>query len=162
MTNFVSPFEKWVAKCVASEVNDFTMEYWRKRQFKILVHFSDWDSCTDDNCHRIQLRIGGFENLFVWVGHFEFFFASFPWKQVKVYWLARMGQNFDQAKCDNTFWPMPNILKGSVPSVLMSKKISCASLDLISGSCCVYASKRDKNYAKQNWKVYKLSIDTYL
>ena len=37
-----------------------------------------------------------------WVGHFEFFFwfffdffASFPWKQVKVYWLARMGRNFD-------------------------------------------------------------------
>ena len=25
-----------------------------------------------------------------------------------------MAQNFDQAKCDNTFWPMPNILKGSV------------------------------------------------
>ena len=26
------------------------------------------------------------------------FFALFPSKQVKVYWLARMGQNFDQAK----------------------------------------------------------------
>ena len=25
-----------------------------------------------------------------------------------------MAQNFDQAKRDNTFWPMPNILKGSV------------------------------------------------
>ena len=43
-----------------------------------------------------------------------FFFAFFEWKQVKVYWLARMGQNFDQAKCDGTFWPRPNILKGSV------------------------------------------------
>ena len=43
----------------------------------------------------------------------------------------------------------------------MSKKISRASLDLISGSCCVYASKRDKNYAKQKWKVYKFSIDTF-
>ena len=43
----------------------------------------------------------------------------------------------------------------------MSKKISLASLDLISGSCCVYASKRDKNYAKQKWKVYKFSIDTF-
>ena len=29
--------------------------------------------------------------------------ASFPLKQVKVYWLARMGQNFDQAKQENTF-----------------------------------------------------------
>ena len=27
-----------------------------------------------------------------------------------------MGQNFDQAKCDNTFWPRPNILTGSVRS----------------------------------------------
>ena len=44
----------------------------------------------------------------------EFFFAFFPWKLVKVYWLARMGQNFDQAKRDNTFWPTPNILGGSV------------------------------------------------
>jgi hypothetical protein len=25
-----------------------------------------------------------------------------------------MGQNFDKAKFDNTFWPRPNILKGSV------------------------------------------------
>ena len=32
----------------------------------------------------------------------------------KVPWLARMGQNFYQVKRDNTFWPMPNILKGSV------------------------------------------------
>ena len=67
-------------------------------------------------------RIGDFEkhcffesailNLF-----FEFiylFFAFFPWKQVKVYWLARMGQIFDQATYDNTFWPRPNILTGSV------------------------------------------------
>ena len=44
----------------------------------------------------------------------NFFFALFPWKLVKVYWLARMAQNFDQAKRDNTFWPTPNILGGSV------------------------------------------------
>ena len=42
------------------------------------------------------------------------FFAFFQLKQVKGYGLVRMGQNFDQAKCDNTFWPRPNILKGSV------------------------------------------------
>ena len=52
------------------------------------------------------------------VGHFEFFFfASFSCKMAKVSWLARMGQNFDQAKCDNTFWPRPNILTGSVCSM---------------------------------------------
>ena len=35
---------------------------------------------------------------FFWVGHFDFFLASFSWKQVKVYWLASMCQNFDKAK----------------------------------------------------------------
>ena len=68
-----------------------------------------------------------FENWRFWkisffsVGHFEIFFskkniffASFSCKMAKVSWLARMGQNFDQAKCDNTFWPRPNILTGSV------------------------------------------------
>ena len=51
-----------------------------------------------------------------WIFFFKifFFFAFFPWKLVKVYWLARMAQNFDQAKRDNTFWPTPNILGGSV------------------------------------------------
>ena len=44
-----------------------------------------------------------------WVCHFDFF-ALFPWKEVKVYWLARVGQNFDQAKHDNIFWTRPNIL----------------------------------------------------
>ena len=63
-----------------------------------------------------NLWIGDFENSVFWVGHFNFyfskkkFFASLPWKQVKVYWLARM----DQAKHDNTFWHRPNILTGSV------------------------------------------------
>ena len=57
-----------------------------------------------------------FENWRFWkisffsVGHFEIFFskkkkkiASFSCKMAKVSWLARMGQNFDQAKFDNTF-----------------------------------------------------------
>ena len=39
------------------------------------------------------------KTLFFWVGHFQFSFKSFfsiiPMKNVKVYWLARMGQNFD-------------------------------------------------------------------
>ena len=48
---------------------------------------------------------------------------KFLWKQVKVYWLARMGQNFDQAKRDYTFWPMPNILKGSVSMNLNTIKV---------------------------------------
>ena len=51
---------------------------------------------------------------FLKIANSQYFFASFPWKQVKVYWLARMGQNFDQAKRDNTFWPRPNILHPSV------------------------------------------------
>ena len=54
---------------------------------------------------------------------FWFFFAFFPWKLVKVYWLARMAQNFDQAKRDNTFWPTPNILGGSVRVPPLKKEI---------------------------------------
>ena len=69
-----------------------------------------------------NLRIGDFEKrcffesaiLIFFFLKKKFFFAFFPWKQVKVYWLARMGQNFDQGKRDSTFWPRPNILKGSV------------------------------------------------
>ena len=73
---------------------------------------------TGDNCSAFE---GSWKTQFFWVGHFDFFFfqkknffAFFPWKLVKVYWLARMAQNFDQAKRDNTFWPTPNILGGSV------------------------------------------------
>ena len=52
------------------------------------------------------LRIGSFENLIFFVlAIMKFFFASFLWK------------HFDQAKHDDTFWPMPNILKGSVPAI---------------------------------------------
>ena len=39
-------------------------------------------------------------------------FWPIPWKQVKVFWLARMGQNFDQAKRDNTFWLGPTFWRG--------------------------------------------------
>ena len=74
------------------------------------------------NKNKIFLRIGDFKKCtFFESAILNFFFqkknifAFFPWKLVKVYWLARVAQNFDQAKSDNTFWPMPNILKGSVP-----------------------------------------------
>ena len=74
------------------------------------------------NFHKKILRIGDFEKctffesaiLNFFFSEKNIFFAFFPWKLVKVYWLARMGQNFHQVKRDNTFWPMPNILKGSV------------------------------------------------
>ena len=52
------------------------------------------------------LRIGGFEKLCFFESAIfkkKIFFTFFLSKQVKVYWLARMGQNFDQAKRDNTF-----------------------------------------------------------
>ena len=51
------------------------------------------------NFHENFLRIGDFEK--------RRFFES----------AILMGQNFDQAKCDNTFWPRPNILTGSVPQI---------------------------------------------
>ena len=75
-----------------------------------------------------------------WVGQFEFFFQiffpSFPWKQVKVYWLARMGQKFYQAK--NTFWPGPNILHPSVTS----SDINRMSADLIWIFARLYAGQK--------------------
>ena len=78
------------------------------------------------------LRIGDFEKwaffesaiLNFFFRKKKFFFAFFPWKQVKVYWLARMGQNFDQGTNDSTFWPRPNILKGSV-CLLHMKRPKC-------------------------------------
>ena len=77
-------------------------------------------------CKKVS-RIGSFENLSffnsailkIFLIFFDFFFASFPWKSVKVSWLARMGWNFDQAKRDNIFWPRPNIMH---PSVCTLKK----------------------------------------
>ena len=56
------------------------------------------------------------------------FWSFFFWKKNvfshdnKSNWLARMGQNFDQAKRDNAFWPTPKILKGSVWFVSFSVK----------------------------------------
>ena len=55
-----------------------------------------------------------------WISFFNtniFFLLLFPRKHVKVYWLARMAQNFDQTKHDNTFWPGPNIMHGSVLTI---------------------------------------------
>ena len=34
-----------------------------------------------------------------------------------------MGQKFDQTKCDNTFWPMPNILHPSVIKKLVNNNL---------------------------------------
>ena len=39
-----------------------------------------------------------------------------------------MGQNFNQAKRDDTFWPMPNILNGSVCPFVISKYFSKLSI----------------------------------
>ena len=52
--------------------------------------------------------------LFLSLPFWIFFFAFFQRNLVIVYWLARMAQNFNQAKRDNTFWTTPNILGGSV------------------------------------------------
>ena len=66
------------------------------------------------NFHEKTLRIGDFEKLSFFESAILNFFCFIPMKTSQSFWLARMGQNFDQAKRDNTFWPMLNILKGSV------------------------------------------------
>ena len=35
------------------------------------------------------------ENELFLVGHFDFFFASFPWKSVQIYMVEWMGPNFE-------------------------------------------------------------------
>ena len=45
--------------------------------------------------HKKYWELSILKNALFWVGHFDFFFAFFPWKLIKVYWLARMGPNFD-------------------------------------------------------------------
>ena len=39
-----------------------------------------------------------------------------------------MGQNCDQAKCDDTFWPVPNILMASVLADQENSKIKKLSI----------------------------------
>ena len=39
-----------------------------------------------------------------------------------------MGQNFDQAKRDDTFWPMPNILKVHMYNKYFSFDLKCPIL----------------------------------
>ena len=104
--------------------------------------YSGWEFLPSQWDRQLKFSRKNFENWrfwkmhFFWVGHFEFFFqknfffAFFPWKLVKVYWLARMAQNFDQAKCDNTFWPMPNILKGSVTEAWISGLLGVKSFPI--------------------------------
>ena len=60
---------------------------------------------------------------FFWVGHFGFFFfkktnksfASFPWKSVNIYRIARMGQHFDDYPGIQQIHGMPILLQKSVP-----------------------------------------------
>ena len=47
------------------------------------------------NFRKKILRIGDFEKWPFFESAILILFASFTWKQVKVYWLARMGRNFD-------------------------------------------------------------------
>ena len=79
------------------------------------------------------------------------FFTSVPWKQVKSYLSAKMAQNFDQAKHDNTLWPMPNVLKGSV--LTWKQRLRKTSL------CCENKRKyREKSSSKEVQIVYRLFL----
>ena len=80
---------------------------------------------------------------------FLFFFASFPWNQSKVSWLARLGWNYDQAKCDNTFWPRPNIMHPSVCKVLNPK------YDKYSTKSCISAFFGKIGQSRKYWQFLK-------
>ena len=114
------------------------------------------------------LRIGDFEKhcffesaiLKFFFRKKKFFFAFFSWKLDKVYWLARMGQNFGQVKRDNTFSPMPNILKGSVHSSLVHQQTYCIYVTLLINFSNVLFKKIDeeksvsKNFIRKNWEQF--------
>jgi hypothetical protein len=57
--------------------------------------------CINQSYEPMKFSQNNFENWrfwkthFFWVGHFDFFFALFPWKSVKATWVSRMGRNFD-------------------------------------------------------------------
>ena len=67
-------------------------------------------------------------------------------------WLASFGQNFDQAKRDNTFWPRPNILHGKVIFVILSAKV-LYSADLTS---CWFCWSSENTCSKSLYKVYPI------
>ena len=65
------------------------------------------------NFHEKILRIGGTAKWAFFSRPFRFFLLHSN-EKMSSFWLARMGQNCDQAKHDDTFWPVPNILTGCV------------------------------------------------
>ena len=63
------------------------------------------------NFHKKILRIGDFEKCCFFSQPFWILFGFFPIKKNQS---LLVSKNFDQAKHDNTFWPRPNTLTGSV------------------------------------------------
>ena len=79
------------------------------------------------NFWKKNLRTGGFENLsFFESAILNFFFqkknifASFSWKQVKVSWLARLGQNFDDYPGFQLFFTLGKHYAPSVPNSFLT------------------------------------------
>ena len=68
-----------------------------------------------------------------------------------------MGQNFDQAKHDDTFWPMPNILNPSVGFKYSDKFMVYAQktplvTKLLSDIFPIITYKLISNTKKKQWK----------
>ena len=94
--------------------------------------------------------------LFFWVGHFECFslkkisfFAFFPWKQVKGYGLVRMGQNFEQAKREGTFWPIPTLLFHSPELIFHIMKSGPDICSLICEKTQKEKGRKTRNFSKR-------------
>ena len=92
----------WIGPWISSI--DWCQGHWCGSIYMV-VRLSDVSSKAGKKCifcvFRLFLRIGSFENLSL----FESAILKFPWKSVKVSWLARLGPNFNQDKRANTFWP---------------------------------------------------------
>ena len=76
------------------------------------------------------LRIGGVENLSFFESAILIFFASSPWKLVKVSWATRMGRNFDDYTLVQPKKHMPKNMQRSVHVCVVVQACKLSQLNL--------------------------------
>ena len=100
--------------------------FWQNLQSKVrcgTIHYFEKSANFHDFLRKNFENCRFWKSQFFWVGHFEnffakfFFFASFPWKLVNIYRIARMGQNFDDYSDFQKIPGMPILLQHSVLTI---------------------------------------------
>ena len=111
---------------------------------------------------------------FFWVGHFWIIFSKK--KFFFCFFLMKISQSLlvskDQAKHDNTFWPMPNILTGSVlirpilgQKIISNKQISRWTKNMYNGKVLhrlwiAFFNNNNKKVIVNCWLVAKSETGT--